>query len=255
MPESATPVLESLPRRPLGGLPVIAATPGQAVDAVINSARTEPSNGAAVHLINAYSIALSQRDRAFQQSLSGSAHNFPDGKPLSWVTRATRQPLTQVRGPQFFLDVIDRGRESSVQHFLLGGSEELLVKLQQNLHARFPGVEIVGTYSPPFRSLSEAELRAQDELILGSGADIVWVGLGTPKQDHEVRRLADSLHVTACAVGAAFDFTAGTKREAPKWMTRFGLEWTFRLISEPRRLWKRYLIGNFVFLAAIIRNH
>lgn len=131
----------------------------------------------------------------------------------------------------------------------------MLVKLQQNLEARFPGVEIVGTYSPPFRSLSEAELDAQDELILRSGADIVWVGLGTPKQDHEVRRLADSLHVTACAVGAAFDFTAGTKREAPKWMTRVGLEWTFRLISEPRRLWKRYLIGNFVFLAAIIRNH
>lgn len=254
MPEPAVSVLASLPRRPLGGLPVIAAAPTLAAEAVIDAAQTLPPEGSAIHLINAYSIALAQKDRAFREALSGDAYNFPDGKPLSWVTRLTRRPLTQVRGPQFFLDIMDRGRESRVRHFLLGGSEDLLVKLQKNLESRFPGVDIVGTCSPPFRPLLPAEIEAQDEAIRRSGAQIVWVGLGTPKQDHEVRRLAASLQVTACAVGAAFDFTAGTKREAPKWMTRVGLEWVFRLLSEPRRLWKRYLIGNFVFLAAVLRN-
>ena len=254
IPEPDVTVLASLPRRPLGGLPVIAASPLVAADAAINSAQMLPSEGAAVHLINAYSVALAQKDPLFREALSGSAYNFPDGKPLSWVTRMTQQPLSQVRGPQFFLDVIDRGRVSGVRHFLLGGSEDLLVKLQQKLESRFPDADIVGTFSPPFRPLSPAELDAQDEAIRRSGAQIVWVGLGTPKQDHEVRRLSASLQVTACAVGAAFDFTAGTKREAPKWMTRAGLEWVFRLLSEPRRLWKRYLIGNFVFLAAVVRN-
>jgi N-acetylglucosaminyldiphosphoundecaprenol N-acetyl-beta-D-mannosaminyltransferase len=254
MPEAAAPVLSSLPQRPLGGLSVIAASPAIAAAAVIEAARSTPRAGGAVHLINAYSIALAQSDRGFRAALSGDAYNFPDGKPLSWVTRATRRPLTQVRGPQFFLDVMDRGRAADVRHFLLGGSEDLLAKLQSNLESRFPEVIIAGTYSPPFRQLSDAEIERQDDLIRESGADIVWVGLGTPKQDLEVRRLADSLPVIACAVGAAFDFTAGTKREAPPWMTQIGLEWVFRLLSEPRRLWKRYLIGNFVFLAAVLRN-
>lgn len=254
MTAHSAPVLESLPRRQLGGLSIVAATPAVAASAVIQAAQTKSPTGAAVHLINAYSIALAQSDGAFRDSLSGDAYNFPDGKPLSWVTRLTKRRLWQVRGPQFFHDVMDQGRAPRVRHFLLGGSEELLVKLQRNLEARHPGVIIAGAYSPPFRTLSPSEVVAQDELIRDARADIVWVGLGTPKQDIEVRRLAASLTVVACAVGAAFDFTAGMKREAPRWMTTLGVEWLFRLLSEPRRLWRRYLIGNFVFLAAVIRN-
>lgn len=247
-------ILEAMPRRRLGGLSVIAATPAAAATAVIQAAQSESTPGAAVHLINAYSIALAQSDEVFHESLSGDAYNFPDGKPLSWVTRLTKHRLWQVRGPQFFHDVMDQGRATSIRHFLLGGSEELLIGLKQNLEERHPGVIIAGTYSPPFRPLSAAEVAAQDELIRDAEADIVWVGLGTPKQDLEVRRLAATLSVVACAVGAAFDFAAGTKREAPHWMTAIGVEWVFRLLSEPRRLWRRYLIGNFVFLAAVIRN-
>ncbi|MCJ1714149.1 WecB/TagA/CpsF family glycosyltransferase [Microbacterium sp. M1A1_1b] len=208
-----------------------------------------------MHLLNAYSIALAQSDDRFRSALQGDACNFPDGKPLSWVTRFSKRRLHQVRGPQFFLDVMDTGRAADVRHFLLGGSDDLLVKLQENLCAKFPGVQIVGVYSPPFRTLSSDEVATQDTLIRESGADIVWVGLGTPKQDHEVQRLALELGSVACAVGAAFDFTAGTKREAPVWMTSAGLEWLYRLLSEPKRLWRRYLIGNFVFLGAVLRDH
>jgi len=211
-------------------------------------------DGAAVHLLNAYSIALAQRDERFRTTLSGASCNFPDGKPLSWVTRLSNRRLHQVRGPQFFLDVMDQGRAEGVQHFLLGGSDDLLVKLQANLRELFPGVSIVGVASPPFRPLSTAEIAEQDGLIRASGADIVWVGLGTPKQDYEAERIARELQTVACAVGAAFDFTAGTKREAPRWMTRVGLEWLYRFMSEPRRLWRRYLIGNFAFLGAVLRD-
>ena len=113
-------------------------------------------------------------------------------------------------------------------------------------------MRIVGVESPPFRVLSADELAQQDDRVLSSGADIVWVGLGTPKQDIESERLAAALPIVAVAVGAAFDFTAGTLQEAPAWMKSVGLEWFYRLIKEPRRLWKRYVFGNLRFLKAAL---
>ena len=113
---------------------------------------------------------------------------------------------------------------------------------------------MVAAESPPFRPLTAAEVAAQDQRIRQSGAELVWVGLGTPKQDHEVARLAAELPVVALAVGAAFDFLAGTKPQAPLWMQRSGTEWAFRLASEPKRLTRRYLWGNPRFLQAALRD-
>lgn len=254
MPHNRSAPLRKLEARSLGGLPFLIATPETASRSVIEFSQSE-HEGAAIHLLNAYSIALAQNDSRFRSALLGKACNFPDGKPLSWVTRLSKRRLHQVRGPQFFLDVMNLGREAKVKHFLLGGSEDLLLKLRTNLEKTFPGVEIVGVFSPPFRPMAEDEIAAQDAMITAAGADIVWVGLGTPKQDYEVARLAQDLGVVACAVGAAFDFTAGTKRESPKWMTRIGLEWLYRFMAEPRRLWRRYLIGNIIFLRAVLRDH
>lgn len=254
MPQRRSAPLGQLTGRSLGGLPFLIATPATAARSVIELTRSE-HDGAAIHLLNAYSIALAQSDERFRALLTDGACNFPDGKPLSWVTRLSENRLHQVRGPQFFLDVMDQGRHASVKHFLLGGSEDLLVKLEANLRQLYPGVSIVGVCSPPFRSLTDEEIAEQDALIQASGADIVWVGLGTPKQDYEVERLARELGTVACAVGAAFDFTAGTKREAPRWMTRVGLEWLYRFMAEPRRLWRRYLVGNVTFLRAVLRDH
>jgi N-acetylglucosaminyldiphosphoundecaprenol N-acetyl-beta-D-mannosaminyltransferase len=214
--------------------------------------------GRHVHLANAYTVALADKSMDYRCVLSQPAINFPDGKPISWISAMSRHSprLEQVRGPQLFLDTFDLGRRSGIRHFLLGSTPAVLEALETNLTDRFPGVLIVGAESPPFRLLSADEHEAQDERILSSGADIVWVGLGTPKQDFEAQRLAGRLPVVAVAIGAAFDFAAGSSREAPNWMTNVGLEWAYRLASEPKRLWKRYLFGNARFLlASLVRTY
>ncbi|WP_171027477.1 WecB/TagA/CpsF family glycosyltransferase [Pseudarthrobacter sp. NamE2] len=211
--------------------------------------------GRHVHLANAYTVALADKSAKYREVLRAPAVNFPDGKPIAWVSAMSRQSprLTQVRGPQLFLDTFDAGRTAGLKHFLLGSTPEVLTALESNLKAKFPNILIVGTESPPFRPLVAKEIDEQDKRIQETGAHIVWVGLGTPKQDFEAERLARKLPVLAVAIGAAFDFAAGTVREAPAWMTRCGLEWVFRLCCEPRRLWKRYLFGNARFLASTLR--
>jgi len=242
-----------LATRRLAGIPVVMTTANHAARWVVSRAQAHTSDGIDVHLANAYTLALAESDTTFRDTLINGPVVFPDGKPLAWLTKFSKSPLGQVRGPRLFGDVMDIGRESGLRHFLLGTTNETLELLEAELKKRFPGVEIVGKFSPPFRKLSVSEVAEQDQLIRESGAEIVWVGLGTPKQDHEVKRIADELPVVAVAIGAAFDFYAGTKKEAPIWMTATGVEWVFRLSTEPRRLWKRYLIGNLVFLYAAAR--
>lgn len=207
-----------------------------------------------VHLVNSYTIALANRNGEYRELLCGSAVNLPDGRPLSVVTRRSAEPLHQVRGPGLFDEVMNIGRKSGIRHFLLGSDEETLTKLKTELERRYPGVQIVGAYSPPFRPLTNEEYEVQDRAIHDSNAQIVWVGLGTPKQDFEAQRVARSQSVVAIAVGAAFDFVAGTKAEAPTWVRRIGFEWLFRLACEPRRLWKRYLFGNAEFMFAVAKD-
>lgn len=239
--------------RPLAGIPLQMATPETAAKWVCQMAVGD-LGPVDVHLANAYTIALADGDSDFRAVLTGAVANFPDGRPLEVLTKGTRLPLHQVRGPALFGDVMDIGRQWGLRHYLLGSTDETLSRLCAELESRYPGVEIVGSSSPPFRALTAAELTAQDEAIRESGADIVWVGLGTPKQDFEVQRLANSIPTLAIAVGAAFDFVAGTKREAPRWVRKLGLEWMFRLASEPRRLWRRYLFGNTAFLRAVQKS-
>lgn len=237
----------------IGGLEFRPAGPKAAANHVIDLAHRR--SGAHVHLANAYTIALADRDDAYRE-LINQGIVYADGKPITWFSRLfrNRPPIQQVRGPQLFLDVLDVGRPSGVRHFLLGSTDELLERMRSRLIARFEGVEIVGSFSPPFRPLSAEEIADQDALIRQSDADIVWVALGTPKQDFEAARLALSTGRPAVAVGAAFDFAGGTLRVAPHWMQRAGLEWLFRLASEPKRLWRRYLFGNARFLWAVVRR-
>ncbi|WP_158251208.1 WecB/TagA/CpsF family glycosyltransferase [Cryobacterium sp. Y11] len=210
--------------------------------------------GVHVHLANAYTVALADQSAEYRDVLAGSALNFPDGKPIGWVSRLRQHSplLQQVRGPQLFLDVFDQGRQTGTRHFLLGSTPEVLLQLTTNLERDYPGVDIVGVASPPFRKLTPVELATQDEQIKASGAEIVWIGLGTPKQDIEAQRLAVALPITAIAIGAAFDFAAGTLNQAPVWMRTVGFEWLYRFASEPRRLWRRYLFGNARFLKAAL---
>jgi len=216
-------------------------------------------------LVNSYTFALADTDPDYRSLLGRSGVNLPDGKPLvvvlnrldrSALNRLGRsgQPFEQVRGTSFFVKCLAEGRAPGVRHLFLGGSPELLESLKVAVDRRFPGTQIVGMISPPFRPLTDAERADQDAEIKASGAHVVWVGLGTPKQDFEAQRICDECGVTTAAVGAAFDFVAGTKPEAPDWMRRLSLEWVFRLVSEPRRLWRRYLFGNTRFIVMVLRE-
>lgn len=246
--------MHRLQKRQVAGIPLTITTPDEVARLICETAVRADHSGQDIHLVNAYSIALSQQDEEYRFCLLNASHNLPDGKPLSWLTRFSSRPLTQVRGPGLFELVMDVGRNYGLKHFLLGATPQTLNLLDSALSTRYPGVKIVGSYSPPFRPMSTKETQQQDDQLVNSGAHVVWVGLGTPKQDVEVRRLRHDQNLFAIAVGAAFDFSAGTKKEAPSWLGCIGLEWMFRFASEPRRLWRRYLIGNIVFLRAVIKD-
>lgn len=243
----------SLPTKELAGISLVRASPHDAANELCRMAKSAgASRGHGFHLVNAYTVALAHQDSHYAKLLNSSSANFPDGKPLTWWRHSDGLRLRQIRGPQLFEDVMDLGRSKNVRHYLLGSSPETLKLLKDGLRRRYPGVSIVGMFSPPFRKMSKDEIQRQDEEIIRTGAEIVWVGLGTPKQDWEVGRIAAHLPVLAIAVGAAFDFSAGTKKKSPEWISSLGMEWLFRLVTEPRRLWKRYLIGNLVFLWSVV---
>ncbi|MBD1538840.1 WecB/TagA/CpsF family glycosyltransferase [Arthrobacter sp. S13_S34] len=246
--------MHHLKKRQVAGLPLTVTAPADVAKLICETASQRQHGGQDIHLINAYSVALTESDSFYRRCLEEASHNLPDGRPLAWVTKLSSAPLNQVRGPALFEKVIDLGRQHGVRHFLLGSTPETLDLLEAALKHRYPGVKVVGKYSPPFRSLSARDIEYQDTQILNADADIVWVGLGTPKQDLEARRLARDKGLYAIAVGAAFDFSAGTKKEAPRWVGNLGLEWLFRFASEPRRLWRRYLIGNLVFIRAVAKG-
>lgn len=242
---------------PCAGVPITACPPERATELLIEQARTT-DRGIDVHLCNAYTLALADSDDAYRAMLARASINFPDGTPVVWANRlrhgSSGVSPRRVRGPDLFLDVFERGTAVGLKHYLLGGAPEVLEALEHNLRERFPDAVIVGAESPPFRALTEQERDEQADRLRASGAQIVWVGLGTPKQDWECARLRDRLPMVFVAVGAAFDFAAGTKSTAPHWMQEHGLEWVHRLASEPRRLWKRYLFGNVRFVIAAVRN-
>jgi N-acetylglucosaminyldiphosphoundecaprenol N-acetyl-beta-D-mannosaminyltransferase len=178
----------------------------------------------------------------------------PDGMPLVWMARLLGfRQVERVYGPDLMLAVCARSVDRGYRHFLYGATEAVLDRLHARLAERFPGLRVVGQLAPPFRALTPEEDEVVVRTINASGADIVWVGLSTPKQERwmsaHLGRIESAVMI---GVGAAFDFHAGVKRQAPRWMQRSGLEWLFRLGSEPRRLWRRYLRNNprFVLRAA-----
>ena len=209
-----------------------------------------------VHLCNAYTVALAERDPVLRDCLSVSELNLADGYPIAWVARrrGLRHMKERASGPDLMRECLDSGRATGVRHFLYGSTPEVIASMVEHIQGRWPGTQVVGAESPPFRETTEADRRAAAERFEHCGADIVWVGLGTPKQDFEVERLSKVSSATFVAIGAAFDFIAGTKRQPPRWVRRCGLEWAFRLATEPRRLWRRYLVGIPRFLRIVWRK-
>jgi N-acetylglucosaminyldiphosphoundecaprenol N-acetyl-beta-D-mannosaminyltransferase len=192
---------------------------------------------AAVH-----SILECRRDEVLRRILNASGMTTPDGMPLVWLTRlAGYSHVRRVYGPDLMLAVCQDGLEHGHRHFLYGGGPGIAEQLAESLMQRFPALRIAGTGTPPFRHESVQESQAVDRAINESQADILWVGLGTGKQERWMAEHRASLDTPVMiGVGAAFDFLSGRKPQAPIWMQRSGLEWLFRLATEPRRLWRRY---------------
>jgi N-acetylglucosaminyldiphosphoundecaprenol N-acetyl-beta-D-mannosaminyltransferase len=210
-----------------------------------------------VHLCNAYTLALASRDPSLAAVLNRGSLNLPDGKPLIWIARSLglSHMTRRVYGPELMERTLDEGQATGARHYLYGSTPEVIEALVEQVHRRWPDAVLVGAESPPFGELSDVELNEAVSRFQDSGAEIVWVGLGTPRQDIVVERLGQKVALTFVAIGAAFDFIAETKRQAPRVFREHGLEWLFRLVTEPRRLWKRYLVGNTIFLFENVRRH
>ncbi len=203
---------------------------------------------------NVHTVMSSREDAELRSALLGSSLNVPDGQPLVWAIRALGHSLPdRVYGPELMARACARAASDPERRFYLygGRNQGALVQLALNLRHRYHGVKIVGGYSPPHRPLTEEERHAVVEEINSSRADVVWVGIGVPKQEKWMARLRDELDAPVLVgVGAAFDFHAGLVAQAPSWLQRAGLEWAYRLAQEPRRLWRRYLRYNPRFLGA-----
>src|SRR5919106_1263655 len=213
------------------------------------------ANGRAriVHQCNAYNLLLASKDPTYQTVMNRGDLNLPDGWPAVWAGRRLGVPVGErVAGADLCDAVFRRGIQTGLRHFFYGGTEATLERLVEHLRPNYPGFETAGVYPPPFRPLTRSERGRITALVNGARPDVVWVGLGTPKQDYWMDEFRDRLDAgVLVGVGAVFDFLSGTKRRAPRWMQRSGLEWLHRLASEPRRLWRRYILGNPEFVLRV----
>ncbi|MFL5902976.1 MAG: WecB/TagA/CpsF family glycosyltransferase [Solirubrobacteraceae bacterium] len=208
---------------------------------------------AAVHL-----VMVAQEDPEVREAVLSHDLVLPDGVPLVWAQRALGHTgASRVYGPDLMANYCERSARTGTTMFLYGGrSDEALEDLTRALLHRYPGLRIVGGWSPPFRPLTDAERDDVAERINATGADVVWVGTGQPKQEKWMAEMRDRLDAPILAgVGAAFDFHAGIVPPAPPWMQERGLEWAYRLAREPRRLWRRYARYNPRFVVAFARQY
>lgn len=200
-----------------------------------------------------HGVMEAQADEPFRCILNRAFLCTPDGMPMVWVGRLRgHRAMRRVYGPDLMLDVCAWSETSGCRHFFYGGAPGVAEALRDRLIARFPRLQILGCYTPPFRPLGAEEEQAMQEMVRAAKPDIVWVGLSTPKQERFMAEFLPKLDTTLMiGVGAAFDFHAGRVRQAPRWMQRTGLEWFHRLCHEPRRLAGRYFRNNPLFILKI----
>lgn len=209
----------------------------------------------AVFFCNAHSVVTARRSAGFAAVVERSDLALPDGQPVAWTLRRSgHASQRRVCGPDLMLRCCEQAAERGHAVYLFGSDPQTLVRLASELRLRFPALSIAGVESPPFRPMTPEEDAAVVERIRGSGARLVFVGLGCPKQEVWIDQHRGRLPAVMVGVGAAFGFHAGTVRRAPAWMQRFGLEWLFRLLCEPRKLWRRYLLTNTLYVAFAVRG-
>lgn len=234
------------------GAPVTAAAFADVVE-TIGSAAAQ-ARGGYVCVANVHMATAARRDPEFRAIMERSLVVTSDGMPLVWSLRAQGLPAERVAGPDLMAALCERAAAARVPVYFYGGAPATLERMAAGFAARFPGLKIAGREAPPMlpgRPLFDADVCAR---IAASGARLVFVGLGCPKQEYWMAAQTPHLSAVLLGVGAAFEFHAGTLRRAPLSMQRLGLEWLFRLCSEPRRLWRRYLVTNTLFLGYLLRD-
>lgn len=235
------------------GTPIDALTWSQALARLSGWANARQSRY--VCICNVHSVVTARQDEAFAKVIHEADMATPDGAPVAWLMRRLGV-VTQdrINGPDLMWRYCAEASRRGESIYLYGGQQSTLDILQRKLLEQFPGLRIAGAYSPPYRLLTSEEDAAVVETINASGAGIVWVSLGCPKQEKWMAEHRGRIQAVMVGVGAAFDYHAGTVQRAPLWMQRNGLEWLHRLASEPRRLWRRYFVTNTLFIWFAVRQ-
>lgn len=229
---------------------------GTAVKAVLK--KCSSLKGRYICFTNVHTTVEAHEDAEYRKVLNGAAFTFPDGMPVAFAARikalrtGKKYSPKRVAGPDFMRLAFEGSRDGKVKHFFYGSTDETLAALTEKLEKEYPGINICGKYSPPFRELTEDEDRDAIRMINDSGADLVWVGLGAPKQEKWMADHAGKIDALMLGVGAGFDFHAGTVKRAPLWMQKTGLEWCYRLLQDPKRLFSRYLKTNTRFIMLML---
>lgn len=244
--------LSSNDRFDILGCKISTANTLTAIEAVCN--RIKSGEGGYVCFSNVHTVVTSRNDIYLRESTNSSFLSLPDGKPLSvYANLKGYTDVEQVAGPDFMPSFL-KGTKG-VRHYFYGSTTETLEKLVKNFSSLYPDAIICGAYSPPFRELTPIEIENNIADIKKSDADVVWIGLGAPKQEYWMAEHWEQLKpAVLMGVGAAFDFHAGIKPRAPEWMKKYSLEWFYRLCSEPGRLWKRYLVTNTKFILYLLHE-
>jgi N-acetylglucosaminyldiphosphoundecaprenol N-acetyl-beta-D-mannosaminyltransferase len=253
--DRALPSPREIRTREILGIPIAMTDYDRAMD-VMDGMIARAERGY-VCCVAVHAVMVAESDAEMRAALLGSTLTVPDGMPLVWAANLMGENLpNRVYGPELMRRYNERCRDRGHRVWLYGGRDQgSLAQLALNMHRANPGIRVVGGYSPPFRPLTTAE---EDEIarqINAAKPDVLWVGIGVPKQEKWMARMRDRLDVPVmCAVGAAFDFHAERISQAPPWMQKRGLEWTYRIAQEPRRLLPRYLYYNPRFMAAFGRQ-
>jgi N-acetylglucosaminyldiphosphoundecaprenol N-acetyl-beta-D-mannosaminyltransferase len=233
--------------RPILGIPVDAVTWPHAIERILAWAAAGESR--LVCLCNVHSLVTARSDKAHHTALCAADMVAADGAPIAWMLR--RRGIggqERISGPDLMWRCCAEAARHGLSIYLYGGSPAVLPSLEQKLRATFQDLKIAGAYSPPFRALTADEEASVVQRINTSGANLIWVGLGCPKQEAFMNAQKGRIRAVMIGVGAAFDFHSGTLKRAPLWMQGLGLEWLYRLAQDPKRLARRYLVSNAIFL-------
>lgn len=208
-----------------------------------------------ISVCNVYSVMTAYRDKYFQKILNESVIATPDGMPLVWNMRLLgNKDQNRVDGPNLMLKICESSGNMDIPIFLYGNTEECLNKLELKLKLEYPNIKICGKYSPPFRKLTHEEDQEVIKMINESGAKVTFVSLGAPKQEVWMYEHKEKVNGVMVGVGAAFDFIVGNINRAPLFMQNLGLEWLYRLVQEPKKTWKKYIINNPLYIVLTINQ-